>query len=110
MSVAPFHPSRSGRCSKSGTRFRSTGTEPRSSFKAFSSPETQSIFARKRPKPDCSHLIFRKNVHPAIQSRGGLIRDHASERGTAAELELLHAVVRTLGQRNRVVEAQRSER
>ena len=36
--------------------------------------------------------------------------ENASERCPAAKLELLHAVVRTLGERHRVVEAQRTER
>src|SRR5438105_13699306 len=36
--------------------------------------------------------------------------DHALERSPAAKLELLHAVKLSLGERHRIIEAQRSER
>src|SRR5476649_2839994 len=50
----------------------------------------------------CQHDLFEKPV--------AAFPDHALERCSAAKLEFLNAVILTLGERNRVVEAQRTER
>src|ERR1700744_598741 len=55
--------------------------------------------------------IFRENrqlARPFVPAAGS--GGQALERSSAAELELLHDVILTLGDRDRVVEAQRSER
>src|ERR1700687_5114736 len=51
-----------------------------------------------------------KNVGCAIPPRRGPAKLSNSERCPAAKLELLHPVKRTLGKRDRIVEAQRTER
>src|SRR2546423_1497547 len=63
----------------------------------------------RRYRPASTKMVAQKiSAAPFHPSRVRLVTN--SERCPAAKPELLHAIVRAFGQRNRIVEAQRAER